>query len=132
MNKTNLIKVISILLISAMVVTFANVVFAATEDDYPDLTNKTNNTNTSNNASKNNTNSNTNKSNTNSNSNSNTNKTNNTNLVNNTNKNNASMYNNTSLPKTGIADSVPAVVLIVIFGISSVYALKKINEYKNI
>ena len=46
--------------------------------------------------------------------------------------NNSSSYNNTNLPKTGIGDSMPVVVLVVIFGISAVYAYKKINDYKNV
>lgn len=46
--------------------------------------------------------------------------------------NNSSSYNNTNLPKTGIEDSMPVVVLVVIFGISAVYAYKKINDYKNV
>lgn len=46
--------------------------------------------------------------------------------------NNTSNYNNTSLPKTGIEDSVPVFVLAVIFGISAIYAYKKIQDYKNI
>ena len=73
---------------------------------------------TSNNTSSNNTNSNTNTSN--------TNKSNNT--------NNSSVYNNTNnnLPKTGIEDSIPVAALVVVFGVSAVYAYKKIKEYKNI
>lgn len=46
--------------------------------------------------------------------------------------NNTSNYNNTSLPKTGIGDSVPGVVLVVVLGISAVYAYKKMQDYKNI
>lgn len=46
--------------------------------------------------------------------------------------NNTSNYNNTSLPKTGIEDSMPMVVLTVVLGISAVYAYKKIQDYKNI
>lgn len=45
---------------------------------------------------------------------------------------NTSSYNNTSLPKTGVEDSMPIVVLAVVLGISSVYAYKKIQDYKNI
>ena len=44
--------------------------------------------------------------------------------------NNTNNYNNTSLPKTGVEDSIPAVL--VVFGISAVYAYKKIQDYKNI
>lgn len=46
--------------------------------------------------------------------------------------NSSSSYNNTNLPKTGIEDSMPVVVLVVVFGISAVYAYKKINDYKNV
>ncbi len=74
---------------------------------------------------------NTNSGNTNSNSNSNTNS--NTNRANtNTNNNNGSVYNSNNLPDTGIESSIPIALLIVIFAISSVYAYKKINDYKNI
>ena len=41
-------------------------------------------------------------------------------------------YNNTTLPKTGIGNSTPVVVLITIFGISAVYAYKKIRDYKSL
>lgn len=45
---------------------------------------------------------------------------------------NTSNYNNTSLPKTGVEDSMPVVVLAVVLGISAIYAYKKIQDYKNI
>ena len=64
---------------------------------------------------------------------------NNTNTTNNTtNKtsNNTSVYNNTNTPnslsKAGLEDSIPTMVLIVVFGISAIYAYKKIGDYKNI
>lgn len=38
----------------------------------------------------------------------------------------------TTLPKTGIANSTPVVILIAIFGISAVYAYKKIRDYKSL
>lgn len=128
MKKTNLIKVISILLISAMVMLFATTVNAANDNSYNDLT-STLTGNTSNNAS--------NTSNTNSNS---SNNTSNTNSANNTNKalnmsnntSNSSVYNNTNLPKTGATDSIPVAMLVVVFGISAVYAFKKVRDYKNI
>ena len=128
MKKTNLIKVISILLISATVMLFATTVNAADDNSYNDLT-STLTGNTSNNAS--------NTSNTNSNSNNNT---SNTNSSNNTNKalnmsnntSNSSVYNNTNLPKTGATDSIPVAMLVVVFGISAVYAFKKVRDYKNI
>ncbi len=118
MRKTNLIKMISILLVSAMVILFASNVYAA-NDVYDDLTllNNTNsgstNTNVTNNTATNLTTNNT---------------TNNT-----TNKtNNSSVYTNTNLPKTGLTDSIPVAALIVILGISAVYAYKKVKDYRNI
>ena len=126
MRKTNLIKVVTILLISAMVMLFTTTVNAAENDTgFTDLTSTLNNTNTNNantNTANNNTNTNTNNTNT-----SNTNKN-----TNNTNKNNSSVYSNTDLPKTGIEDSIPVAMLVVVFGISAVYAYKKIKEYRNI
>lgn len=128
MKKTNLIKVISILLISVMVVLFATTVNAADDNSYNDLTSTLtgNNSNSSNNSS--------NTANTNSNSSNNTANTNNTNKSSNmtNNTNNSSVYNNTSLPKTGAADSIPVAMLVVVFGISAVYAFKKVRDYKNI
>lgn len=125
----NLVKLVSILLISVMVILFTTTVNAAdnTNDGFKDLTLDSSNT------SSNNTSGNTNTGNTNSNTNSNT---NNTNKNTNTNNTNSSKYNNTNkntdLPKTGIEDSIPVALLVVVFGISAVYAYKKINEYKNI
>lgn len=108
-----------------MVMMFSTNVLAADNDTngFSDLTNTINNTNTDN---ANNTNTN--------NANTNTNNTNtNTNNTNNTNKtNNSSVYNNTNLPSTGIEDSIPVALLVVVFGISAVYAYKKIKEYRNI
>lgn len=128
MKKTNLIKVISILLISAMVMLFATTVNAADDNSYNDLT-STLTGNTSNNAS--------NTSNTNSNSSNNTSNTNSSNNTNNSlnmsnNTSNSSVYNNTNLPKTGATDSIPVAILVVVFGISAVYAFKKVRDYKNI
>lgn len=55
-----------------------------------------------------------------------------TNSQNSANTANSSTYNSTSLPKTGIGDSIPVVVLAVVFAISAAYAFKKIRDYKNI
>ena len=121
MKKSNLIKAFSVLLIGAMLVTIFNVkVLAATDDDgFNDITNTVGRNNTNTNGSNTNS-SNTNRSNTN---------TNNTNRTNNT----ASIYNDSSnLPQTGIEDSIPVALLVVVFGISAVYAYKKIKEYRNI
>ena len=43
-----------------------------------------------------------------------------------------SSYNSTNLPETGLQDSLPIVVLIVVLGISSVYAYKKVKDYQNL
>ena len=131
----NLIKVASILLISAMVTLFSTTVNAAdNEAGFIDLTGAINNTSSNNTSG--NTNTNTGNSNSSTNANSNTaNKNTNSNKNTNTNSN-SSKYNNTNkntdLPKTGIEDSIPVVLLVVVFGISAVYAYKKVDEYKNI
>ncbi len=134
MKKSNLIKLFSILLMSIMVIMFTTNVWAE-DNDFTTLPVNTNNTANTN---SNNTNANTNNSNTPSN-NSNTNRSNtntantNSNNTNNTNNaNNSSIYNNTNLPKTGIEDSIPVAMLVVIFGISAIYAYKKIRDYRNI
>lgn len=115
MNKSNLIKLFSILLISVMVMMFSTSVLAA--DSAIDLPlNSSKNNTTDNNTKADNTN------------NKNTNNTN----TNKNNANNSSIYNNTNLPKTGIEDSIPVAMLVVVFGISAVYAYKKIKDYKNI
>ena len=127
MKKTNLIKVFLILLIGIMTVMFNTKVLAADNTGLNDLTStiNKNNTNTDNsNANTNNSNTNRNNANVN---NSNTNR-NNTNV----NNSNTNIYGNSNLPQTGIEDSIPVALLVVVFGISAVYAYKKINEYKNI
>ena len=126
MKKTNLVKVVSILLVSLMVILFSTNVFAAENNDtsFQDLTG------TLGNSTENNTSKNTNANNANKNGN-NTNK-NNANANKNNNTNNSSIYNNTDLPKTGVESSIPVVVLVAIFGISAVYAYKKIDDYKNL
>lgn len=115
MKKSKLVSLVLVVIISLSVLFMAKDVLAAT-----DLTNsilKNTTTNKSLNSVSNNTTNNT---------------TNNTanNLVLKT--NNTSNYNNTSLPKTGVADTMPAVILVVVLGISAVYAYKKMQEYKNI
>ena len=45
---------------------------------------------------------------------------------------NSSSYNNTNLPETGLQDSLPIAVLVVVLGISAVYAYKKIKDYQNL
>ena len=126
MKKTNLVKVVSILLVSLMVILFSTNVFAAENNDtsIQDLTGTLGNS-TENNTSKN-TNAN------NANKNGNNTNTNNANANKNNNTNNSSIYNNTDLPKTGVESSIPVVLLVAIFGISAVYAYKKIDDYKNL
>lgn len=124
MKKSNLIKLFSILAISVMVMMFSTNVLAANDTNFTELTVSNGNTDnsSSNTANRNNTNTN----------NTNTNNTNtNTNRMN-TNNANSSIYNNTNLPKTGIEDSIPVAMLVVVFGISAVYAYKKIKDYRNI
>ena len=126
MKNSKLVKVVMGAIISLIVVAMANQVFA---DNVTDLTNALGNSSSSSNSSSTN------------------NITNNTaltnttrnNTVNNTLKNNSvlttnntSSYNNTSLPKTGIEDHIPATILLVVFGVSAVYAYKKIQDYRNI
>ena len=117
MEKTNLSKVI-LGIVTLFAVIFYGMNVLAADDGYEDLTgmlgnNASANTNT-------NTSTNTNKANTNTN-------------ANKTNSNaNSSSYNNGSIPKTGISDSIPTMLLVVVFGISAVYAYRKISEYKNI
>ena len=127
MKKTNLIKMLVVMIISVMVMFFNTCVLAAEvdEDGYEDLTealgnSSSNSSNTGNNSA----NTNTNNSANNNSSNTNTNRANNS--------SNTSIYNNSSLPKTGLSDSVPVVLLVVVFGASAIYAYKKVNEYKNI
>lgn len=136
MKKSNLVKLFSILLISVMVMIFSTNVLAADESNgFNQLTLNSNSSNssTNNTNSTGNTNNTSNSSNTNNTNNTNTNKNNTTN-TNNTknNTNNSSVYNNTNLPKTGIEDSIPVAMLVVVFGISAVYAYKKIKDYRNI
>ena len=59
---------------------------------------------------------------------------------------NSSVYNNTTTPtpttttktedkslsKTGIEDTFPMIALIAVFGVSAIFAFKKIKEYKNV
>ena len=133
MKKSNIVKGLIITLVSLSMIMFTtNFVSAADEnfvnfDDVPSSNSSSNKANT--NSNKANTNSNKNKANTNSNTNKSNTKSLNTNGVR---GNNVSSYNNTSLPKTGLQESLPVVLLVVVFGISAVYAYKKIKDYRNI
>ena len=126
MKNSKLVKVVMGAIISLIVVAMANQVFA---DNVTDLTNALGNSSSSSNSSSTN----------NITSNTALNNTTRNNTVNNTIKNNSvlttnntSTYNNTSLPKTGIEDHIPATILLVVFGVSAVYAYKKIQDYRNI
>ena len=125
MKKSILMKVALVLVITIIGMLFLTTVKAADDDGMNDLTSTL--TSGSGNNSSNTGNTNTNTSGNNSN-------TSNNSLVvnNNTTNNNASVYNNSNLPKTGIGDSVPVALLLVVFGISAVYAYKKVKDYRNI
>lgn len=119
MKESKVMKVVLVIIIAFSILLVAKETFAET-----DLTNTLTVNNTTNNSVLTITGNNT------------TNNTTNNTLNNTTNNvlktNNTSNYNNTALPKTGVADSVPGVILVVVLGISSVYAYKKIQYYKNI
>ena len=129
MKTLNFIKVFLTIVMILTIFLFSTNVMAA--DDFEDFEeielSISENTNTGNTNSNVNTNSNTN---TNLNSNTN-NDVLNFNKGNNTNSNTNS-NNTTNLPKTGIEDSAPVAMLVVVFGISSIYAYRKIKEYRNI
>lgn len=126
MEKSVVMKIFLVILVSVMLIICNGYVQAVDNTTgYQDLTQATKN-NTSNS-----TNTNTNATNT-----TNTNNTAKNNSLNTGavtgNKNNTSTYNNSSLPKTGVEDSIPTMLLLVVFGISAVYAYKKIRDYKNV
>lgn len=131
MKKSTLVKIVFVMLISLMVLLNMGQVKAANNISFTDLTNtldsenqtQRNNTTGGNNSTRNNTTGNNSTGN-------NTSRNNTTNNVMRT--NNTSNYNNSSLPKTGIEDSIPGVILVVVFGISAIYAYKKIQDYRNI
>ncbi len=140
MKKSVLMSVMSILLTGIIVLLFNTQVLAAESGNLTDLTDTLNSNTNSENSNTNN--SNTNSSNTNS-SNTNRTNTNNTNTnTNNTNSSNTNRSNSTptsiytnndsNLPQTGIEDSIPVAMLVVIFSISAIYAYKKIKDYRNI
>ncbi len=131
MKKSKVMKLILVAILLMSIVFIATHVLAADDvEENLDLTNLLGNS--SNTANTSNT-TNTNPGNTNSSNTANVNL--NTNLSNtnsNTNNTNSSLYNNTNLPKTGLSDTLPVVVLVVVGGISAVYAYKKISDYRNI
>lgn len=108
----NLKKIGIVVMVVAIMIASSSVVFATDDNTFvniPDdsLGNRLNN-NTTNNTINNTTN----------------------NVINNTtNKNTSSVYNNTSLPKAGSADSMTVLAVIAVFGVSAVYAYKRIKYY---
>lgn len=131
MKNSKLVKISLIVIMSIVMIAF--MIGNVSAENYQDLTTAVNGTNTATtgnnttNRTSNNTSSNSSRNNTATSALNSANATNRTNTTNNT-----STYNNTTLPHTGIGDSIPVAVLVVVFGISAVYAYKKIKEYKNI
>lgn len=127
--RKSLLKVFSILVVSLMLILFTTSVNAAdTNTGFNDISytlsgnNTAGNNTTGNNIAGNN-----------ASNNSNTNLSNSLATNNSANNSaNSSVYNNTSLPKTGIGDTLPIAALVAVFGISAVYAYKKIKDYRNI
>ena len=112
MKKSIILKSFLVILVCAMLIFAVTPVYAATDEGFEDIFNTTN-TNTGNtNAS-------------------NTNASNVQNLNALRNTSNTANTSNT-LPKTGLEDSLPTVLLVVVFAISAVYAYKKIKDYRNI
>ena len=120
MKKSIILKSFLVILACAMLIFTITPVYAATDEGFEDVFNLTSNTE--------NTNTNTNTGNTNT-RNTNTNSVQNLNALRNT-SNTANTSN--TLPKTGIGDALPTVLLVVVFTISAVYAYKKIKDYRNI
>ena len=122
MKKSIILKSFLVILVCAMLIFAITPVYAATDEGFEDILGDNTSTNTGN------TNSNTANTNTNS---ANTNSSNVQNL--NALRNATNGVNTTnSLPNTGIEDSLPTVLLVVVFAISAVYAYKKIKDYRNI
>ena len=122
MKKSIILKSFLVILMCAMLIFAITPVYAATDEGFEDILND-NTSNTGNTSNTSNTNSgNTNTRNT---------STNSSNVQNlNALRNTANTTN--TLPKTGIEDSLPTVLLVVVFAISAVYAYKKVKEYRNI
>ena len=131
MKNSKLLSLVLVVIVGLSVALFTKDVFAATTTDFTNIALSSNNTTTGSStsttdsgnsnkqetvlsSSKNNTTSST---------------TNNTVLKTN---NTTSTYNNSSLPKTGVEDSMPGVILVMVLGVSAVYAYKKMQDYKNI
>lgn len=135
MKKSIILKSFLVILVCAMLVFTATSVYAATDEGFNDLLSDGNNTSSGTNTNTGNSNTNTNTgTNTNTNTNTNTKTNRNSSNVQNINalRNNTSNTTNTNLPNTGIQDALPTVLLVVVFGISAIYAYKKIKDYRNI
>ena len=132
MEKSVVMKIFLVILVSVMLIICNGYVQAVDNTTgYQDLTQATKNNTSNNTSNSTNTNTSTNATNTTNTNNSAKNNSLNTGAVTG-NKNNTSVYNNSSLPKTGVEDSIPTMLLLVVFGISAVYAYKKIRDYKNV
>lgn len=132
MEKSVVMKIFLVILVSVMLIVCNGYVQAVDNTTgYQDLTQATKNNTSNNTSNSTNTNTSTNTTNTTNTNNSAKNNSLNTGAVTG-NKNNTSTYNNSSLPKTGVEDSIPTMLLLVVFGISAVYAYKKIRDYKNV
>lgn len=130
MKKSIILKSFLVILVCTMLVFTASSVYAASDEGYNDLlTDLEGNTTGNSTSNTGNTNTNTN---TNRNTNSNSSNVQNINALRNNTSNRTNIANNTNLPKTGIQDSLPTVLLVVVFGISAVYAYKKVKDYRNI
>ena len=136
MKKSVAMKMFLIMLISVVCISMTSFVLATDIEDLDsvedlDLTSNSANNTSSGNTTGNNT-SGTNSLNSTNRNNTNTGLT--TNLISSGSNNASSNTNatNTNLPRTGIGDSMPTVLLVVVFGISAVYAYKKIKDYRNI
>ena len=122
MKKSIILKSFFFFLVCAMLTFMTLPVKAATDEGFNDLLggNTSSGTDTNSNSNTGNTNTNRNSSN-----------VQNINALRNT-TNKVNTSNNTNLPKTGLQDSLPTVLLVVVFGVSAVYAYKKIKDYRNI
>lgn len=131
MKNSKLLSLVLVVIVGLSVALFTKDVFAATTTDFTNIALSSNNTttgsSTSTTGSGNETVLSSSKNNTTNNKSSNT--ANSTVLKTN---NTTSTYNNSSLPKTGVEDSMPGIILVIVLGVSAVYAYKKMQDYKNI
>ena len=122
MKKSIILKSFLVILVCAMLIFAVTPAYAATDEGFEYIFNTTNTGNSTTNTGNTNT------------GNTNTGNTNASNVQNLNALRNTSNTSNTSnsLPNTGIADSLPTVLLVFVFAISAVYAYKKIKDYRNI